>query len=150
MPSRSRFIAAAPDEVFATLAAFDQISRWAKNVDHAAYTTTITEGLGATRRVQSGRVTVLETITEWAPPTRMAYSISGLPKIAGQVTNRWELAKVAGGTQATMTTTIEAGSNLLGRLVAAVLGRVLGRVSDQLLDGLAAYHATGGGSAKRA
>ncbi len=148
--SRSRLIAAPPEEVFATLAAFDQISRWAKNITHASYTTASTEGPGTTRRVQSGRVTLLETVTEWEPPVRLAYSLVGLPKIAGEVINRWELAPAAGDTRATLSSTLDPGRSLAGRLVAAVLARVLSRVADQLLDGLAEHHARRGGTPERA
>jgi len=138
--SRSRLIAAAPEEVWRTLAAFDRISRWAKNVDHASFTTPATDGVGATRRVQAGRVTVLETITEWSPPTRLAYSIAGLPRVVGQVSNSWQLEPAAGGTRATLTSSVDPGPRIAGRIAAAVLARVLARTSVQLLAGLAGYH----------
>jgi uncharacterized protein YndB with AHSA1/START domain len=151
MPTvRSRLIAAPLDQVWATLAAFDQIGRWANNVDHAAYTSSVTSGVGAARRVQAGRVTLLETVVEWAPPERLAYTLGGLPAIAGRVTNSWRLEPASGATQVTLTTTIEPGPRLASKIVAAVLARVAGRASDELLDGLASYHAAGGSATERA
>lgn len=139
--SRSRLIAASREDVWKTLAAFDQIARWAKNVDHAEYTTTATEGVGATRRVRSGRVVVVESIIEWMPPARLAYTIEGLPLRVRQVTNGWQLEPTEGGTLATITTTIDSGERFGGKVAAAILSRVIGRVVEQLLASLAKHHA---------
>ena len=140
--TRSRLVGAAPDAVWSTLAAFDQISHWAQNVDHSVRTTTATEGVGAARRVQSGRLALLETITEWAPPARLAYAIIGLPTVVGDVTNSWQLEPAADGTQVTLTSTIDPRRNIVGRLAAVALSRVLAKASDALLAGLSSYHAT--------
>lgn len=137
--SRSRTIAAPPEQVWATLAAFDQISRWASNVDHSSYTTAATDGVGAARRVQVGRTALIETVTEWDPPVALAYSLEGLPPLARSVTNRWVLEADGGGTLATLTTAIDPGPGLKGRIGAKVLGRLLGRASDKMLAGLAAH-----------
>jgi uncharacterized protein YndB with AHSA1/START domain len=137
--SRSRFIGASLDEVWETLAAFDQIGRWAKKVDQASYATAVTHGLGAARKVRAGRITVLETITEWAPPEHLAYSIAGLPPVARRVTNSWQLDQAVGGTRVTLTTIVDPKPRALGRLAATVLRHVLARTSVQLLDGLAEY-----------
>lgn len=137
--SRSRRLEPPPEQVWAALAAFDQISRWAPDVDHSSFTTAVTSGVGAARRVQVGRMALLETVTEWDPPVCLAYSLEGLPPFARAVTNRWVLEAVGEGTQATLTTVIEPGPGPKGRIGARVLGRLLGRASDSMLDGLAGH-----------
>jgi hypothetical protein len=137
--SRSRIVEAVPDYVWSTLAAFEEISSWAKGVDHSAITSAQKQGVGATRRVQAGRVTVLETIVEWSPPTRLAYAIEGLPKVVRGATNSWQLEPADGRTRVTLTSRVDPGSRIGGRIAAAVIARLLGRVSDRLLDGLAAH-----------
>jgi hypothetical protein len=147
--ARSRLIGATPEAVWQTLAAFDRIGDWAKSLDHACATTAATAGVGAGRRIQVGRVALLETVTTWSPPQQLAYSIVGLPRVAGQVSNHWTLEAVADGTRATLTTSVDPGARLAGRIAAAVLARVLARASDQLLDGLAQLHAPGAAAAER-
>lgn len=142
---RSATITAAPDAVWATLAAFDQISRWAGKVDHSAATTEATEGVGAGRRVQAGRVVLIETVTVWDPPQALAYTLDGLPPLAKRVENRWDLAAVpgdAGATAVTLTTTIEPLGGPRGRIGQRILGRVLGKAADDLVAGLSAYDHT--------
>jgi len=139
MFARSRLVPAPPDQVWATLAAFDQISRWAANVDHSAYTTAATEGLGIARRVQAGRIAVIETVIEWERPTRLAYTLDGLPPLARSVVNRWALEPAPGGTTATLTTVVEPLSGPRGRVGTKILGAILTRAADAMLTGLAAH-----------
>ena len=79
--SRSRTIAAEPQAIWDVLADFGSISSWADNVDHSCLLSPATEGIavGTTRRVQVGRNTLVERITEFDPPTTLAYDIEGLP-----------------------------------------------------------------------
>ena len=138
--SRRIDIAAPRDEVWAVLSRLDQIGRWAPGVDHASYTTEATEGIGAARRIQAGRQTLLETITTWREPATLAYRLEGLPPIVGTVTNRWDLTVMSGATTtATLTTIIDPGGNRAGKVVARGLIRVLGRASTGMLEGLAAH-----------
>ena len=140
--SCSRVVGAPPDKVWQELAALDQIDRWAKGVDHAAFTTTITQGPGAVRRVTMGLITVIETVTAWGPPRHLAYTIEGLPTfLVRRVTNSWQLEPAGEGTRVTLTTLIVARPHRVGRLAAAVLRRVMAGVSDKLLGGLADYFA---------
>lgn len=136
----SRLVPAPPEQVWATLAAFDQISRWAGNVDHSVYTTDATAGVGVARRVQAGRIAVLETVIEWEPPARLAYRLEGLPPLARSVVNRWDLEAAPGGTTATITTVIEPLAGPRGRVGTKILGAVLTRASNAMLTGLAAHH----------
>ena len=61
--SRSRLVAGTVDEVWGTLAAFDQIGNWAKVVDRASAASMVTQGPGTARRVKAGPITVVETVT---------------------------------------------------------------------------------------
>lgn len=148
--TRTATVPASPDAVWATLADLGAISAWAGNVDHSAVTTEATEGVGAARRVQAGRVVIIETVTVWEAPTRLAYTLDGLPPLARTVTNRWDLAPAAGdagSTSVTLTTTIEPLGGPRGRIGQRILGRVLGKAADDLVKGLASHdHRAPGGT----
>lgn len=122
--------------VWAVLADFDAISRWAPNVDHSCLTTSTVDGVGATRRIQTGRATVLETVTEWEPERVLAYSITGLPPVARSVTNTWRLVSGGAATAVTLTSTIDTGPRPPQKVVARVVGKALAKASRQMLDGL--------------
>ena len=145
---RAATIGAPPEAVWATLADFEAISAWAGNVDHSSATTEATEGIGAARRVQAGRVVLIETVTVWEAPTALAYTLDGLPPLARTVTNRWDLAPAPGeGTAVTLTTTIEPLGGPRGKIGQRILGRVLGKAADDLVKGLAAHdHTAPGGT----
>ena len=129
-------IARPADEVWAVLADFGGISRWAPNVDHSCLTTEQDEGEGAVRRVQVGRNALLERVVAWEPGRRLAYTIGGLPPFVRSVTNTWELAASGASTTVTLTSRIDAGPRPPQQLIARVLGRVLARTSRQMLAGL--------------
>jgi uncharacterized protein YndB with AHSA1/START domain len=139
--TRSTVVPAPPDRVWATLARFDEISAWAGNVDHSAYTTVATAGVGTARRVQAGRIAVLETVIEWHPTTTLAYRLEGLPPLARSVVNRWTLdpSPDGMGTTATLTTVIEPLAGPRGRIGTKILGAVLTRAANAMLTGIAAY-----------
>jgi uncharacterized protein YndB with AHSA1/START domain len=123
-------------DVWAVLAEFDGISGWAPNVDHSCLTTIAADGVGATRRIQTGRTTVLETVTEWEPQRRLAYTISGLPPVVRSVTNAWRLDARGDTTDVTLTSTVDAGPRPPQQLVARIVCRVLAKASRQMLGGL--------------
>lgn len=123
---------APPEEVWAALAAFDRISRWADDVDHSSYLTEQAEGVGAARRVQVGRMVLVERITEWEPPRSLAYVLEGLPPAAGLPTNRWVLRPDGTGTTVSLTASIEGGVKPVARLVT----RRLAKANEGLLAGL--------------
>ena len=125
--------------VWAVLADFDAISRWAPNVDHSCLTTSTADGVGVTRRIQTGRATVLETVTEWAPERVLAYSITGLPLVIRSVTNTWQLDDRGAATEVTLTSTIDTGPRPPQKVVARVVGKALAKASRQMLDGLDAH-----------
>jgi uncharacterized protein YndB with AHSA1/START domain len=139
--SRSRPIAAPPQEIWDVLADFGALSSWAGNVDHSSVTNRGPDGgpLGTTRRVQVGRNTLLERITAFDPPSTLAYDIIGLPTRLRRVTNRWTLRPLndATATAVTLTSTVEIGPGPLARLVERIAGRAMARQSEAMLAGLA-------------
>ncbi len=128
---------APPAEVWAVLADFDRISRWAPAVDHSSYLTERTEGVGTARRVQVGRTVLVERVTEWDPPHALAYELEGLPPVVGGATNRWVLRPEGTGTSVTLTSTVNPGDRPAGRVVAPLLARRLTSVARGLVAGLA-------------
>ena len=135
---RSITVTAPVDAVWARLAAFDRISDWAPDVEHSSYTTDRTEGLGCARRVQIGRTVLVERVTEWDPPSTLAYALEGLPPLVGGAANRWTLRADGDRTEVTLTSTVDPGFKPAGRLVAPLLARRLAKASDGMLAGLAA------------
>jgi uncharacterized protein YndB with AHSA1/START domain len=142
---RSRVITADPGDVWTTLSDFGAISRWAPAVDHSCLLGAEADdaGVGAVRRVQVGRMTLLERVVDCQPPRLLAYRIEGLPPVLRSVSNEWRLDPDPGGTRATITTQVEAGPRPPQKLVAAIVARRLGAASDGMLDGLAAHHRAG-------
>jgi len=126
--------------VWSVLADFDAISSWAPSVDHSCLTTSAVDGVGATRRIQTGRTTVLQTVITWEPERRLAYVITGLPPVVRSVTNTWQLIEfggtTSGTTKVTLTSSIDAGPRPPQHVVARVVGRALAKASRQMLDGL--------------
>mgnify|MGYP001813417172 CR=1 FL=1 len=133
---RTRTVAAGADEVWAVLSDFGAISGWAANVDHSCLLTDQSTGVGAVRRIQTGRTTLRETVETWEPPTTLGYRISGLPPVVRSVTNTWHVAAAGNRTEIVLRTEIDAGHRPPGRLVAKVVGSRLSSASDLLLDGL--------------
>ncbi len=136
---RTRLVPAPREAVWDALAAFDRIVDWAPQVTHSAATTEAVEGVGAARRVQVGRQVLIETVTTWDPPATLAYRIDGLPPIVAGATNRWNLATARGGTLVSLTSLIDDGGTRRGRAASRVVGRVMAKASDGMLDGIAAY-----------
>jgi uncharacterized protein YndB with AHSA1/START domain len=136
---KTRLIAAKKSKVWAALADYPGIVAWAPNVDHSVATTAAHNGIGAVRRVQSGRITLLETIVDWQPEDRLAYTLDGLPPIAGSVVTTWDLDDQGDRTRVTITSAIHSRPNPLSRVVGRALGRQLAKAGNQMLAGLAAH-----------
>lgn len=137
--ARTRTIAAAPQEIWNTLADFGAISTWVDRIDHSSILVRGPDGgpIGTERRVQVGRNTLVERIVEFDPPHALAYDIEGLPTRLRRVTNRWTLRPAGESTVVTLTSTIDIGSGRLQQLAERVVCRVITRESDGLLAGLA-------------
>ncbi len=141
---RTGTIAATPEEVWAVLSDFAAISTWAPNVDHSCLLTERATGIGTARRIQAGRTTLVETVTEWTPPTDdttavLSYALTGLPKVVRSVTNTWNLMQDRAGTAVTLTSTIDAGPRPPQKVVARIVGRKLASASVEMIAGLTSH-----------
>ena len=134
--NRSIEVPASPDAVWAVLADFGSISRWAPVVDHSCLLSDRTSGVGTVRRVQTGRVTLVERVEVWEPGSRRAYVIEGLPPVLKSVTNKWTLEPAPSGCRVTLTSGIDAGNRPPQKLIAKAAGRRLGQASEEMLAGL--------------
>ncbi|BCI51663.1 MxaD family protein [Mycolicibacterium litorale] len=131
--------------VWDVLADFGSIHDWLPGVDHSCVLATAADGpVGTARRVQMGRMTLVETITEFDAPAALAYDIAGLPRWLRHFDNRWTLQSAGpGATTVTVTSTVDLGPGRLRTLAARVLCLLLGRLSsDTMLAGLAARSET--------
>jgi len=128
-------VPAAAAEVWAVLADFGEIVRWAPNVDHSCLMSTQAEGVGTVRRIQAGRRTLVERVVEWVPGERLSYLIEGLP-VVRSLQGTWHLDDKGSGTVVTLTVAVDAGSRPPQRLAAKALARQLTKVSHQMLEGL--------------
>lgn len=140
--TRVRRVAAAQHAVWDVLADFGAISAWAGNVDHSCMLRRGADGtaVGAARRVQTGRITVVERIAEHDAPRVLAYDIEGLPARLRTVRNRWSLAPDGdGATVVSLTSTVDIGPRLPQRLAERVVSRVMAKQSDAMLAGIAAH-----------
>lgn len=140
--TRVRRVAAAQRVVWDVLADFGTISAWAGNVDHSCLLRPGADGsaVGAARRVQTGRITVVERITEHDAPRVLAYDIEGLPARLRTVRNRWSLTPDGhGATVVSLTSTVDIGSRPPQRLAECVVSRVMAKQSDAMLAGIAAH-----------
>jgi uncharacterized protein YndB with AHSA1/START domain len=137
--SRTRTIAAPPQAIWDVLADFGSLSSWADSADHSCILNQGPDGgaIDTTRRVQVGRNTVVERIIEFAPPSAIAYAITGLPRQFRHVVNRWTLVRSGGATEVTLTSKLEIGSNPVARAAEWVVCRGMARQSDSLLAALA-------------
>ncbi len=136
---RTAVVPAPPSEVWATLSDFAAISSWAPNVDHSCLMTEQDSGVGAVRRIQTGRTTVVETVTTWTSGEVLAYSIAGLPPVIRSVTNTWRLEPAGDGTTVSLTSEVDAGPRPPQKAIAKAVGRKLGSASDDMLAGLARH-----------
>jgi hypothetical protein len=137
---RRRTVAAEPQAIWDVLADFGAVSSWADFVDHSCLLEHGADGgaVGTSRRVQLGRSTLVERITEFDPPQALAYDIEGLPRLIRHLCSGWILRPIATGfTEVTLTNTVEFGSNPVQRVAARVFGRVSVKQLDLLLAGLA-------------
>jgi hypothetical protein len=92
--------------------------------------------------VQAGRVVLVERITVWEPPARLAYDLGGLPPVVKSAVNEWRLAvdpSDAERTVVTLATSVDCGPRPPQQLIARLVGRRLAGASDTMLAGLEAH-----------
>lgn len=133
-------MAAAPQAVWDVLADFGALSSWARNVDHSCLLEHGADGVGVgtSRRVQVGRNTLVEKVTDCVPATTLGYNIEGLPSRVRRVANCWTLEPTTQGfTAVTLTTTVDVGTNPMAHLAERAMCRLMTRQSDVMLAGLA-------------
>ncbi len=128
-----------PQQVWEVLADFGAISQWMDGVDHSCILSTNADGpVGTARRVQMGRMTLVETVTEFDAPTVLAYDIVGLPRFLGHLNNRWTLQPSGpGATTVTLTSTVDLGPVRIQTLAARLVCLLLANSSDTMLARLA-------------
>lgn len=134
---RTRTVAAEPQAIWEVLADFGAISAWADNVDHSCLVSPEARDVGVdtARRVQVGRNTLIERVTEFIPPSTLTYDVEGFPRWL-RVNNRWTLTPSAGTTTVALVSSINI-TGPLGRIVERLVARVSTKMLDELLAGLA-------------
>ena len=142
--TRRRHVTAPPEDVWAVLADFGALARWAVDVDHSCLLHDRELAPGLVRRVQVGRTALLETVDVLDPGRRLGYRIEGLPPVLRTVRNDWSLTPAGAGTDVAVTTTVDAGPRPPQQLVARLVARRMATASDSMLAGLAAHLTTGG------
>lgn len=137
--TRSSRIPADPAAVWDVLADYGSISRWVDFVEHSSLLRSGPLEVGTTRRIQAGRMVLLERLVDVEPPTALEYEIEGLPKRISSVRNRWTVEPRDSGSEVSIATTVSIGPRPPQQLAERVVSRVLARRSDQMLDGLARH-----------
>ncbi len=150
---RTRTIPAHLTQLWDVLADFDRLAVWAPNADHTCWLDEPRddgEMVGRARRVQAGRVVLVETITVWEPPARLAYDLGGLPPIVRSAVNEWQLRVDPSDddrTIVTLATHVDCGPRPPQQLIGRLVARRLATASDAMLTGLGAHLGPPGGPA---
>ena len=134
--SRTITIDTTPEVIWGALAQFDAIATWVPLIQHSCALPPARTGAGAARRIQLPRQTLVERVTVWEPSQRLAYTIDGLPPIAGIPETTWTLTAHDGATAVEITTAIRTSLNPLRALAASAALKRLGLAADMMLAGL--------------
>ena len=134
---QTKTVAGQPADAWAVLAAFGQISAWVPMIQHSCLLSDQPDGVGAVRRVQIARQTLVERVVVWDPPSRLAYDIEGLPPIVGKARNTWTLSPGPGVTDVVLATEIDTGRNPARAVVAKKVLERMAMASQFMLAGLA-------------
>lgn len=133
---RTTDVSASPSEVWAALSDFGAISAWADAVDHSCLMSDQTEGVGAVRRIQSGRVTLVERVERWEPPSVLGYALEGLPPVVKSASNTWRVSPNGTGSTVSLATDVDCGPRPPQRLIARAVARRLATTCEHLLADL--------------
>lgn len=137
---RTRTVAAEPQAIWDVLSDFGAVSTWADFVDHSCLLEHGPDGnaVGTSRRVQLGRNTLVERITDVDPPHSLSYDVEGLPRLVRRLRSNWTLRPIAKGmTEVTLSSAVTIGSNPIQGAAERLFGRGSVKQLDLLLDGLA-------------
>ena len=136
--TRSRVIPAPAERIWELLADFGALSDWVDDVAHSCLLHRgAAIGIGTSRRVQTNRITLVETITQFEAPHELAYDIEGLPARVRGVNNRWSLSGGARTTDVTITSTFHVAAGLVSGPGDWLVGRVMATTTENLLSCLA-------------
>lgn len=96
----TRVVPATPERVFAVLEDLDSWPRWFVDFRKAAKTSEGAFGVGATRRVKVGPLSLEERFVAWEPGRRFSFTMLdvNLPLLASMLED-WQLTPVEGGTR---------------------------------------------------
>ncbi len=132
-----REIDGTPDEVFAVLADADRWSRWFPGLRNTRWTSPPPHGVGSTRQVGLGPLTVDEEFIVWEPGERFAFTFTGanLPGTRAGV-ELVELVGLEGGGRTRVSYTFAVEPVGLPRVVAARLAPVVAGLVGAGLRGL--------------
>ena len=135
---RTRTIAAEPQEIWDVLADFGAISSWTDTVDHSCLLSPESQDVGVdtSRRVQVGRKTLVERITEFDPPTALRYDVEGYPRWL-KVNSHWTLTRSGSTTAVTLVITVDVSAGPLRWVGERVVARASDKWPDAMLAGLA-------------
>ncbi len=139
---RSITVNAPPERVWEVLADFGDIADWVPVIQHSCLLSDQTERVGAVRRVQIARQTLVERVVSWKPRRELAYDIEGLPPVVGTARNTWRLTGVGDNTDVTLTTELKPGRNPVKRFIAQKVLDRMALASEVMLAGLAATAST--------
>ncbi len=138
--SRGAVIPADPEAVWDVLADFGSIAKWAGFVEHSSLLRSGPLEPGLTRRVQMGRMVVLERLVDVDAPRALEYAIEGLLERVSSVRNRWTVDPDGTGlARVEIATSVTIGPRPPQQLAERVLGRVLARRSGDMLAGLTTH-----------
>lgn len=96
----SRVVPAPPERVFAVLEDLDSWAKWFVDFKRAEKTSAGPLGVGATRRVWVGPLSLEERFVAWEPGRRFSFTMldMNLPLLASMLED-WQLTPVEGGTK---------------------------------------------------
>jgi hypothetical protein len=82
------------DDVWRTLAKFDDVSTWSHAVTKAHFSSSRERGVGAERVCEvSGLGTLIEQVVHWTEGETLAYEISGMPSIVRSAECSWHVER---------------------------------------------------------
>ena len=123
--SGSTFIAAPPERVWATLADFHRLDRWAPTVRKVEPVGPLRSGVGTARRMGVERLGhLLEVVTVWDEGERLGYRVSPLGPIQTSE-SLWRLESEDAGCRVHLSLEYELRFGGLGRLLHRVIARKL-------------------------
>ena len=139
-------IDAARDKVWAVLADFGTVSRWAPTITDSAIVGDVKEGVGAVRTCEHVKMgTLEETILSWSEGEAYSYDVTaGLPFPMQALRNRWSVHERGASTEVTLHQEFSTKLGPLGLLVESMmLKRMMRKEMRLALAGLKYHIETG-------